>query len=75
MAFAVGILYAAVSVYWGIGGTWLLDTVGGSLERRGRAGDAGVLLAVWPPRCSKRLPLCCRCWLFAAWPIGRGLGR
>lgn len=47
MAFAVGILYAAVSVYWGFGGTWLLDTVGGSLEHRGRAGDAAVLLAVW----------------------------
>lgn len=43
----VGVLYAAVSVYWGIGGTWLLDTVGGSLAERGRARDSGVILAVW----------------------------
>jgi hypothetical protein len=44
---AVGVLYAAVSVYWGLGGTWLVDTVGGSLAKRGRAGDAAVLAAVW----------------------------
>ncbi|MFZ0088917.1 MAG: DUF3995 domain-containing protein [Solirubrobacteraceae bacterium] len=47
IAFALGVLYAAVSVYWGLGGTWLLDTVGGSLARRGHAGDATVLTAVW----------------------------
>jgi Protein of unknown function (DUF3995) len=46
-ACAVGVLYAAVSVYWGLGGTWLVDTVGGSLAKRGRAGDAAVLAAVW----------------------------
>lgn len=46
-ALVVGCLYAAVSAYWGLGGTWLLDTVGGSLERQGRAGDPAVLLAVW----------------------------
>lgn len=46
-AFAVGLLYAAISVYWGLGGTWLLDTVGGALEQEGRAGNAGVVLAVW----------------------------
>lgn len=46
-ALIVGLLYAAVSVYWGLGGAWLLDTIGGSLERQGRAGDAGVMLAVW----------------------------
>jgi hypothetical protein len=46
-AFAVGVLYAAISVYWGLGGTWLLDTVGGSLERLGRARSASVLAAVW----------------------------
>ena len=39
--------YAAVSADWGLGGTWLLDTVGGSLEEQGRAGDPGVMLAVW----------------------------
>ena len=46
-ALVVGLLYAAVSVYWGLGGTWLLDTVGGTLERQGRAGNAAVMLAVW----------------------------
>jgi hypothetical protein len=46
-AFAVGLLYAAVSVYWGLGGTWLLDTVGGSLAEEGRAASASVVLAVW----------------------------
>jgi len=43
----LGLLYAAVSVYWGLGGTTLLDTVGGSLERGGRAGDLVVVLALW----------------------------
>lgn len=43
----VGLLYAAVSVCWGLGGTWLLDTVGGSLERQGRAGDTTVMLTLW----------------------------
>ncbi len=46
-AAVVGLLYAAISAYWGLGGTWLLNTVGGSLEREGRAGDAGVLLVLW----------------------------
>jgi hypothetical protein len=46
-ACAVGVLYAAVSVYWGLGGTWLLDTVGGSLARLGRDRNAGVLAALW----------------------------
>lgn len=47
LACAVGALYAAVSVYWGVGGTWLLDTVGGSLARLGRDRSAGVLAALW----------------------------
>jgi ABC-2 type transport system ATP-binding protein len=46
-ALLVGLLHGAVLVYWGVGGTWLLDTIGGSLEEKGRAGDAGVMLAVW----------------------------
>jgi hypothetical protein len=45
-AFAVGLLYAAISVYWGAGGTWLLDTVGSSLGK-GHGGSALVVLAVW----------------------------
>ena len=46
-ACAVGLLYAAISVYWVMGGTWLLDTVGGSLAKLGRAHSAGVIAAVW----------------------------
>jgi hypothetical protein len=41
-----GLLHGAVSVYWGLGRTWLLDTVGGSLEEQGRAGNSGVMLGV-----------------------------
>ncbi|TWP33521.1 DUF3995 domain-containing protein [Leekyejoonella antrihumi] len=43
----VGLCYAAISVYWGVGGALLLDTVGGSLESGGRAGDIGVMLLLW----------------------------
>jgi hypothetical protein len=44
-AAAVGLAYVAISVYWGVGGTWLLATVGGSLAK-GNA-SAGIELAVW----------------------------
>jgi len=43
----VGTGYAAISIYWGVGGTALLNTIGGSLERGGRAGDVGVVLLLW----------------------------
>ncbi|HZD01566.1 MAG TPA: DUF3995 domain-containing protein [Actinomycetes bacterium] len=43
----VGLPNAAVSLYWVLGGTWLLDTIGGSLEEQGRAGTVGVRLTVW----------------------------
>jgi glucan phosphoethanolaminetransferase (alkaline phosphatase superfamily) len=43
----VGLLSAAVSLYWALGGAWLLDTIGGSLEAQARAGTVGVRLAVW----------------------------
>lgn len=46
-AAALGALYAAVSAYWGAGGTALLDTIGGTLEREGRARSAGLLVVVW----------------------------
>jgi hypothetical protein len=42
-AFVVGMLFALVSAYWVAGGTWLLDTVGGSLERAGRARNAALI--------------------------------
>jgi hypothetical protein len=46
-AAAVGGAFALVSVFWGLGGTALLDTVGGSLEAQGRAGSAGIVVLLW----------------------------
>ena len=42
----LGALYAAVSAYWGAGGTALLDTVGGTLEHEARGRAAGALAVV-----------------------------
>ena len=42
-----GLAYAAISVYWAVGGTWLLATIGGTLEQQGRAGNPGIIVAVW----------------------------
>lgn len=46
-ASVVGFLFAAVSVYWGLGGTWLADTVGGEIAKAALAGNTGVMLAIW----------------------------
>lgn len=46
-ACVAGLAYAAISFYWAVGGTWLLDTVGATLAQQGRAGNPGVVLAVW----------------------------
>jgi len=46
-ALVLGLLYGVVSAYWGLGGVWLLDTVGGSLEQQARAGTAIVKAAAW----------------------------
>ncbi len=46
-AAVLGALYAAVSAYWGAGGTALLNTIGGTLEREARAHTAGPLAVVW----------------------------
>jgi hypothetical protein len=43
----VGILFAAVSIYWGLGGMWLLDTVSRSMAEQSRAGGSAVFLAAW----------------------------
>jgi uncharacterized protein DUF3995 len=45
VAFAVGLLYAVVSLYWALGGTWLLDTVGAPFDQKGGAGS--LVLVVW----------------------------
>ena len=36
LASALAIASAAVSVFWTFGGTWLLDTIGGSIEKLAR---------------------------------------
>lgn len=46
-AFTVGVLYALVSVYWAAGGTLGLKTLGGQLERLGRARDPQLIAVVW----------------------------
>src|ERR1700733_12059761 len=45
-ASALMLVSAAISAYWAVGGTGLLDTVGGSIARWGRDGGAGVRLAL-----------------------------
>ncbi len=38
---------AGISAYWAMGGTALLDTVGGEIERWGRQGGGTVVVALW----------------------------
>jgi hypothetical protein len=40
-AFALGLTYAAMSAYWGLGGTALLDTLGGKLSAKHAAARLG----------------------------------
>lgn len=42
-----GLIFAAVSFYWGSGGTVGLDTIGGSIESMAKAGDPTIFAAVW----------------------------
>lgn len=46
-AFIVGGAYAALSAYWGLGGTALAGTVGGRVEHQVRSGSATGLVIVW----------------------------
>ena len=46
IAASLGTASAAVSAYWALGGTALLDTVGGEIERWGRQRSAGVVIAL-----------------------------
>lgn len=47
IAASLGIASAAVSAYWALGGTALLDTVGGEIERWGRERSGVVVAALW----------------------------
>lgn len=42
-----GVAFAAISFYWGSGGTVGLDTVGGSLESLAQGHDRTIFVAVW----------------------------
>jgi hypothetical protein len=46
-ACAWGLIFAAISFYWGSGGRRGIDTVGGSIEKRALAGDPAIYAAVW----------------------------
>lgn len=46
-ACVVGLLYALLSAYWGLGGTRFLDTIGGTLEREGRARTGLIVAVLW----------------------------
>ena len=47
IAAGLGAANAAVSAHWALGGTALLDTIGGEIERWGRERSAGVVVALW----------------------------
>lgn len=46
-AAAAAFSFAVVSIYWGLGGRWGLDTLGGDIERLARARDPAILAANW----------------------------
>lgn len=47
VAALLGLASAGISAHWALGGTWLLDTVGGEIERWGRQADWSVAVALW----------------------------
>lgn len=47
IAASLGTAHAAVSAYWAIGGTALLDTIGGDIERWGRERSPAVVVSLW----------------------------
>jgi hypothetical protein len=47
VACALGLGQAAVSASWALGGTALLDTIGGSLERWGREREPAMVAGLW----------------------------
>jgi hypothetical protein len=47
IAAGLGLASAAVSAYWALGGTALLETVGGVFEHWGRERPLGVIVTVW----------------------------
>lgn len=65
---AVGLAYAAISVYWAVGGRWLLTTVGISLSQPGQAGHLAALLAVWGAAAVKAVAAVLPLLAIGVWP-------
>jgi hypothetical protein len=63
-----GLAYAAISVYWGAGGRWLLNTVGISLSQPGQAGHLTALLAVWGAAAVKAVAALLPLLAIEVWP-------
>ena len=64
----VGLAYAAISVYWAVGGRWLLNTVGISLSQPGQAGHLTALLAVWGAAAVKAVAAVLPLLAIGVWP-------
>ena len=47
LACVLGLGHAAVSAYWALGGTGLLDTLGGSLEDWARRREPALIVGLW----------------------------
>ena len=67
-ALVVGLAYAAISAYWGLGGSWLLDTVGIALSHPGQAGRAAALLAIWGAAVVKAIAAVLPLLAVGGWP-------
>ena len=68
IAAGLGTASAAVTAYWALGGTALLDTVGGEIERWGRQRSAGVVITLW-------VIVVCKLIVAAAPLVFAGVGR
>src|SRR5580700_10070643 len=64
----VGLAYATISVYWAVGGRWLLNTVGISPSQPGQAGHLAALLAVWGAAAVKAVAAVLPLLAVGVWP-------
>ena len=64
----VGLAYAAIIVYWVVGGRWLLNTVGISLSQPGQARHLAALLAVWGAAAVKAVAALLPLLAVGVWP-------
>ena len=66
---AAGLAYAAISVYWAVGGRWLLNTVGISLSQPDHeAGHLAALAAVWGAAAVKAVAALLPLLAIGVWP-------